>query len=81
MKKQNKKILIDEAEDSFNRALKYAIDREDFKQLSNLIMAIALYRQLGLTENVKTILKQVIDLDIVEDSTKKEILDTLSNLE
>ncbi|MHA1270266.1 MAG: hypothetical protein ACTSPY_10805 [Candidatus Helarchaeota archaeon] len=72
------KFFLNEADESFDRSIRYALKYDDYKQLFNLIMAAAFYKEAGLKQTVKNILMQMIKMDFVCNSVKKEIMDFLN---
>ncbi|MHA1231845.1 MAG: hypothetical protein ACTSRP_25825 [Candidatus Helarchaeota archaeon] len=73
-----KKFLLDEAVNSFDRAIHYAIELDNFKYIFNLLLSAAFYDQLGMYKKTKIILKQILGMNDIARDIKSDIEEFLA---
>ena len=77
---KQKKFLLVEGDESFDRAIRNGIKRDTTRLISNLILSAALYNEAGLEIKVKNILKQMLGMEEVCNCIKEEIKEIILSL-
>ena len=75
-----KNINLIEAQESLERAKVYAMNGDIFREMNNLILSAALFREAGEIKKVKEVLEKILEIKGIPDWIKSEIEDEINNI-
>ncbi|MBD3228747.1 MAG: hypothetical protein GF329_11230 [Candidatus Lokiarchaeota archaeon] len=75
-----KNSLLKEAQNSLKRAKEYAIDGDTLREINNLILSAAYFREAGNYEKVRETLMEILKIDKLPIKIKSDIMEEIQSL-